>query len=109
MTLNYVLLDALDDGRNAIIGRDDGRLQYIASDELAKLDLARLRLGRTDADDLEVEYITLEDAPLPVNIDYQGEQVSLIEWSFQGTPQRIIAGYSRKNKTWLVGQYCPAF
>ncbi len=109
MTLNYVLLDALDDGRNAIIGRDDGRPQYIASDEIAKLDLARLRIGRPDSDELEVEYITLEDGSLPATIDYHGDQVTLTKWSFHGTPQNIIAGYSRKNKTWLVGQYRPAF
>jgi hypothetical protein len=105
MILNYVLLDAPDDGHSAIIGYDDAQVVFMPSKQLAQLDHLRLQIRGNDTSDMRVEYIELEGEPPHQVVTKNGETITLKEYVFEGTDHRIVAGYGPKSKLWVVKKH----
>jgi len=72
------------------------------TNELAKWELAGLA-----SDTMKVEYLEIGDRVPPILIDGADEDLTLREYTFQNAPHRIIAAYSLKTNTWIVGRRAP--
>lgn len=97
------MLVAFDDG--VAVGDDDGQVRFMPFDTFESW----TRAGY-ESQAMKVEYIELEERSVPITAHRDGDEITLNEWTFATTPNRVTAGYSQNTKTWVVGKRTlPAF
>lgn len=85
------ILRPFDD--HIFIGWNDGRVQCMPKDVFLQV---------MDGEVPIAAFRNYEDGPLPRQIDWDGEEVTLMEYYSPGCQHTVIAAFNRETRLWLV-------
>jgi hypothetical protein len=98
----FVMVTAVDDGNTVIVGDEDGQLQAMTAREFLTFTQAGL-----ESTSLKVVPIEIGNKATPLPVSGPEDEVQLDTFTFKTTLATVVAGYSKRTKTWLIGVRTP--